>query len=182
MELTGTAWGASAAERHAGYPCDEFMSEPYERWTRAVYVAAPPELVFRWLEQLRQAPYSYDWIDFRGRKSPDRLPEHPVPLETGQPFMVFHVVGFEAGRHITAVLPEESARRYGRMAVTYLLEPAPGGCRLVAAVDVEKRAKPVHRVQRRLLAWGDLVMMRKQLLTLKGLAERDAAARSGRAG
>ncbi|WP_328405194.1 hypothetical protein OHS70_37740 [Streptomyces sp. NBC_00390] len=182
MELTGMVWGASPEERHARYPCDEFMDGPHERWTRAVHVAASPELVFRWVEQLRQAPYSYDWIDFRGNRSPDRLPDHVVPLEAGQPFMPFRIARFEAGRHITGVLPEEPARRYGQMAVTYLLEAAPRGCRLVVAVDVEKRPGPVHRMQRRLLAWGDVVMMRKQLLTLKRLAERDAAEMSGHPG
>ncbi|MGW7364043.1 hypothetical protein ACWGI8_11580 [Streptomyces sp. NPDC054841] len=172
MELTGTVWGATAQEKQAGYPCDDLMNAPYERWARAVDVAAPAELAFRWLEQLREAPYSYDWIDFRGRKSPDRLPENVVPLEVGQPFLVFRITQFVNDRHITVVLPEGDARRYGRMAVTYMIEPTAQGCRLVVAVDVEKRRKLIHRVQRRLLAWGDLVMMRKQLLTLKKLAER----------
>ncbi|MEU2158922.1 hypothetical protein ABZ532_28615 [Streptomyces sp. NPDC019396] len=175
MDLTGTVWGASAAEQHTARPCDDFMSMPYERWTRAVDVAAPQELVFRWLAQLRTAPYSYDWIDFRGRKSPDQLPEKAEPLEIGQPFIVFRIVAFESDRHITGVLPDEPAKRHGHMAVTYLLEPTPHGSRLIAAVDVEKRAKPLHRIQRRLTAWGDVIMMRKQLLTIKELAERDAA-------
>ena len=56
------------------------------------------------------------------------------------------------------------------MAVTYAVRPEGAGSRLHARVWF---AGP--RLIARALALGDLVMMRKQLLTLKSLAERDAA-------
>ncbi len=174
MDFTGRVWGATAAEQAAQLPCDAHMSVPYESWTRAVDVSAPCGLVFRWLGQLTVAPYSYDWIDFRGRRSPDRLTPGLPPPAAGQAFMVFEITDVEKDSHITGVLPEEAAARYGRMAVSYVVSPRGEACRLVVRIDVESRTALRHRARGRLLACGDLVMMRKQLLTLKAFAERDA--------
>ncbi|MEU6082613.1 hypothetical protein [Streptomyces sp. NPDC047108] len=176
MHVSGRIWGATLAEQQAPYPCDAILEVPYESWTRAVDVAAPCDLVYRWTRQLAIAPYSYDWIDFGGKKSPDRLTPDLPPPAVGQRFLVFDIVEFEADRHITGVLPEREASRYGRMTVTYAVSPRDaGGCRLVVRVDTEARTALHHRMLRRFLAWGDLIMMRKQLLTLRRLAERDAA-------
>ncbi|MEV6315660.1 hypothetical protein [Streptomyces sp. NPDC051776] len=176
MQVNGRVWGATPSEQSAPYPCDALLNVPYEGWIRAVDVSAPCDLVFRWLQQLTIAPYSYDWIDFRGRRSPDRLTPDLPPPAVGQSFLVFDIAEFEVGRHITGVLPQRLVPRHGQMAVTYAVSPREaGGCRLVVKVDAEARTALRHKVLRRLLAWGDLVMMRKQLLTLKRLAERDAA-------
>ena len=38
-------------------------AEPEATWYRGVTLNAPTFVVFRWLCQIRVAPYSYDWID-----------------------------------------------------------------------------------------------------------------------
>ncbi|MEU8994869.1 hypothetical protein AB0C95_08625 [Streptomyces caniferus] len=182
MDLTGKVWGATRPEREAPYPCDPLVAAPAEGWFRAVDVAAPPGLVFRWLRQLTLAPYSYDWIDFRGQKSPRTLVQELPELAPGQPFLVFEIAGFETGTHITGVLPARLAERHGQMAVSYTLSPLEEGCRLKVKVVAEAEGPLPRRLRRRLLAWGDLVMMRKQLLTLKKLAERDARRQPGTGG
>jgi hypothetical protein len=143
---------------------------------RAVTVDAPPALLFRWLCQLRAAPYSYDWLDNLGRRSPRRLTPGLDRLQVGQRVMtVFRLAAFEPDRHITAVL-DRPTNLFGGIAVTYLIVPqAAGRCRLVVKLAVAYPRTPIGTAMRALLPAGDLVMMRKQLLTLKELAERDAA-------
>jgi hypothetical protein len=66
-------------------------------------------------------------------------------------------------------------RVFGNVAVSYVVSPArPGRSRLVVkVVTVPPRGLP-GAVLRRLLPAGDLVMMRRQLLNLKALAEATA--------
>jgi hypothetical protein len=45
------------------FPCDRHVDSPDAAYFRRVVVQAPCAVVFRWLCQLRVAPYSYDWID-----------------------------------------------------------------------------------------------------------------------
>ena len=133
---------------------------------------APAALVFRWLCQMRVAPYSYDWIDNLGRRSPRHLIPGLDELEVGQRMAIFRVVSFEAGRSITL---DSNTRLFGRVACTYRVDPVDGGrSRLVVKLMCAAPSGLYGWVARRLLPAGDLVMMRKQLRTLKALAERDA--------
>lgn len=167
-------WGSSAHERAAVYPCDGLIDRPDRVLFRAVDVDAPAGLVFRWLCQLRVAPYSYDWIDNRGRRSPRRLTEGLDELEIGQRFAtIFRLDSLEEGRSITL---DSTTRLLGRVAVTYQVTPtAIDRSRLVAKLAFVAPRSLHGRVMRHLLPAGDLLMMRKQLLTLKALAERDAS-------
>jgi hypothetical protein len=110
-------WNVAAEEHAAGYPCDRYMHAPYEAFLRAVDVDAPPEVVFRWLCQLKVSPYSYDWIDNRGRRSPRSLTPGTENLELGQEFLVFRVVEFVTNRLITGVVQPRFVRAFGRLAI-----------------------------------------------------------------
>jgi hypothetical protein len=136
---------------------------------RALDVDAHVSVVFRWLCQLRVAPYSYDWIDNRGRRSPQTLTPNLERLEVGQQFMVFRLAHFENGRSIT--LSADHAI-FGRIAVTYRVTPRDDGAgRLVVKLLVAYRSGPIGWLMAGILPAGDLVMMRRQLLNLKALAE-----------
>jgi hypothetical protein len=167
-------WGSLPAERLASYPCDALLAEPDDVLFRAVDVAATPAVVFRWLCQLKIAPYSYDWIDNWGRRSPRRLTEGVERLAVGQAFMrIFTLAGYHTDRHLTLSMTDPAAgRRFGRVALTYAVAPAgEGRSRLVVKLLVKRPDRFPGAWLAPLLPAGDLVMMRKQLLTLKHLAE-----------
>lgn len=159
----GLSWGANSEERVAPMPCDALAPNASTRADRAIGIDAPLPIVFSWLCQLRVAPYSYDMLDNFGRRSPRRRDPALVRLECGQRFMaVFTLQSFVHDEQITL--------RTKRVAVTYAVRPQGAGSRLHVRVLFEA-PWPIGR----LAAFGDMVMMRKQLLTLKSLAEREAA-------
>ena len=168
--IAGASWGATAQERARALACDGVLGAAPVRLHRAVSVDAPPAIVFRWLCQLKQAPYSYDAIDNLARRSPRELTPGADVLVVGQRFMsIFSLVSFTPGEHITL--------RSRRTAVTYAAISQQGSTRLLARVLFDPPGgRVVAALVGRALALGDLLMMRKQLLTLKALAERDAAA------
>ncbi|MGZ4800310.1 MAG: hypothetical protein ACXVL8_14935 [Acidimicrobiia bacterium] len=170
-------WGSTEAERDAAYPCDGLIEHPDGVLFRAVDVDAPAALTFRGVCQLRVAPYSSDWIDNLGRRSPRHLIEGLDQLEVGQRFMIFRLVAFEDGRSITL---DSTTWMFGRVAGTYLVTPTVRDrSRLVVKLVFRAPSGPWGWVMRPLLPAGDLVMMRKELLTFKALAERDARAATG---
>lgn len=176
-------WGSTAAERALAYPCDRELPRADDAYFRAVDVAAPASVVFRWLCQLRAAPYSYDWLDNRGRRSPRRLTPGLERLESGQRvMMIFRLTAWTPDRQMTVVMDAPRAiRRFGEVAGSYVVLPVgEQRSRLVVKLLVRYPRRGAFAAMRWLLPWGDLVMMRKQLLTLKRLAERSAVGQERR--
>jgi hypothetical protein len=162
-------WGSTADERAAAYPCDARLSGG-ETLFRAVDVDAPCGLVFAWICQLRAAPYSYDWLDNVGRTSPRARDAANERLGAGHRFMmIFRLVDFRPGEHVT--LEWGGIPGLGRGAMTYAVRARPAGSRIVVKIVYAFAAWSPLRL---ILPAGDLVMMRKQLLTLKRLAENEA--------
>jgi hypothetical protein len=167
-------WGTTALERSEPFACDRLVPEADHSLFRAVDVEAPREVTFRWLCQLRAAPYSYDKLDNLGRRSPQELTPGLEELAPGQRFQtVFRLVEFEPGRSLTML---SEGRLIGRAACTYRADPAGDSCsRIVVKLVLAYPSFPHGPLLRLLIPPGDLVMMRRQLLNLKGLAEGQAA-------
>jgi hypothetical protein len=199
-------WGSTPDERARPWPCDGLVEGAELELFRAVDVDAPPEVTFRWLCQLREAPYSYDFLDIDflarlvrlsslarrraprslqtaaarsvmfARQSPRRLTPGLEQLAVGQRVMrIFRLVKFEHGKHLTLRIDAPAGERiFGDLAVTYDVAPrGERGSRIAVKVTVKPPPSRFLAALGRLLPWGDLMMMRKQLLTLKGLAERE---------
>ncbi len=169
-------WNVTSAEKTEHYPCDdELAGHPdVEGWLRAVDVDAPVAITFRWLCQFKIAPYSYDWIDNIGRRSPRRLTVGIEDLAVDQRFLVFRISGFAADDHITGRITPGFARMYGDLAVTYRVRSRGAGRSRVVVKLTAGADTAAARLRRRLLSLGDMIMMRRQLLNLRDLAESTA--------
>jgi hypothetical protein len=161
--VIGDRWGVCEAEVRRAYGCDVFVPRPtFEAW-RGVTVHARPATVWGRIRQLRLAPYSYDLVDNLGRRSPRALRALPEP-QVGDPFT--HALGRDQGRVVAVDPGRELTATIMGAHLSYAVLPREGDVRLVLKV--------VARTSRWLapaLSVGDLVMARKQLLTLKELAE-----------
>ncbi|RTL70265.1 MAG: polyketide cyclase [Pseudonocardiaceae bacterium] len=163
--MIGDRWGVTDAETHLHFPCDDVVPRPVLQAWRGVTVHAPPARVWPWIAQIRVAPYSYDWIDNLGRRSPQEQRDLPEPVP-GEPFS--RSAGRPLGR-ILSVAPEQqlTARIMGGV-MSYLLTPdGAGDTRLLLKVVIGR-----GRVLAPFVSVGDLMMARRQLLNLKELAER----------
>ena len=171
-----TTWGTTPDERQMDFPCDRFLQQADAAYYRGISIRAQPEVIFRWLCQIRVAPYSYDWIDNRGRQSPRVLTPGLDELAIGQQVMGgSELIDFERDRHLTIRTIQGSFgwRILGDNLVSYLIVPEDSdGCRLLVKLVVKFPSGPLGWFWRVFLPWGDLVMMRKQLLNFKQLSEQ----------
>ena len=144
------------------------------RAARGLRVAAPPEVVWRWVCQLQVAPYSYDLVDNLGRRSPRTLTPGVGEFEEGARFSIFTVRAVDPGRSVELEITRPVAvRMFGRVLMAYQVVDLPGRAALRCDLLVPGASPGLGQSA---LMWGDLVMMRKQLHTWKSLAERHASA------
>jgi hypothetical protein len=163
--MIGDRWGVSDSEISHSYPCDDFVTSPALQAWRGVDVRAPAEAVWPWVAQVRLAPYSYDWIDNLGRRSPRELVNLPEP-RVGERFTTAggrklgRIVSVDPGKQLTGTI-------MGAF-MSYVLMPQDHDTTrllLKAVMQTNRWAAPA-------LSVGDLIMARRQLLNLKRLAEQ----------
>jgi hypothetical protein len=115
--MIGDRWGVSDSEVLRAYPCDDFVTAPVLQAWRGVRIEAPARMVWPWVAQIRLAPYSYDWIDNRGRRSPREPASLPEP-RAGDRFTTAggrglgRVVSADPGRRLTPALPAATAETF----------------------------------------------------------------------
>jgi hypothetical protein len=162
--MIGDRWGVTSDEVARHYPCDDVVPAPVLQAWRGVTVHAMPDEVWPWVAQIRLAPYSYDWIDNRGRRSPQELRNIGQPV-SGQPFTI--AGNRSLGRILSAEPTVQLTARIMSAVMSYVLVPTDDSTRLLLKVVVARRAWLAP-----FLSIGDLVMARRQLLNLKRLAEQ----------
>ncbi|MEU1587090.1 polyketide cyclase [Micromonospora sp. NPDC005710] len=168
--MIGDRWGVTASETLRAYPCDDFVVSPTLQAWRGVRIDVPAATVWQWVAQIRLGPYSYDWIDNLGHRSPRHLEGLPEP-QVGEAFTTAGgrklgtIVSVDPGRHLTSTI-------MGAFMSYVLLPQDHDSTRLLlkVAMRTTRWAAPG-------LSVGDLIMARRQLLNLKKLAEGNRPAR-----
>ncbi|ROR90075.1 hypothetical protein [Nocardioides aurantiacus] len=169
------AWGTTPAEAAAHHAADAHVPPGGRHFVRAVDVDADPATTWRWVCQLGVAPYSYDVVDNLGRRSPRTLTPGAERLQLGQRVLFGPVVELESGRLLVVAARGLGQRVCGPVAMSYEVLPGrrtPSRLLLCLAVGPPRRPfVALDRAWQAVLGAGDLVMARRQLLTLRDLAE-----------
>ncbi|ANS27995.1 polyketide cyclase/dehydrase [Rhodococcus opacus] len=165
--MIGDRWGVTDDEVARRYPCDELVPVPVLQAWRGVTVHSTPDGLWPWVAEIRLAPYSYDWIDNLGRRSPRQLRALPEPA-AGQHFTASG--NRPLGRILSVSAAEQLTGGIMGAVMSYVLVPNGDSTRLLLKIVMAK-----GRWLAPLISVGDLVMARRQLLNLKRLAEQPPA-------
>lgn len=173
-------WGATADEVSARMPGDDRLVRAQFRATRAITIAAPPELVWPWLVQIgctRAGWYSNDLLDNRGRPSATSIEAAWQDLHVGQwvPMVstppptertAFRVDSFEVERWLLWTKPDSTW--------SWRLTPTDdGGTRLVNRIRaLYDWGSPLSgSLSMVLLEFGDFAMNRRMMRGIRTRAE-----------
>lgn len=149
---------------------------------RHIEIQACASNVFIWLKQLRIAPYSYDLLDNRGRKSPGYIIENLPVLKVNTHFLLaFHILMFEenkfiAGRFCEPVNPPVN-RYVKEMFIEYRIQEIGTNARLWCKVKGWYNNDIASKGFYWVFSIVNLIMTSRQLRNIKKLSERLGAGR-----
>lgn len=144
--------------------------------TRNIEIQASASSIYIWLKQLRIAPYSFDFLDNRGIKSPEYIIENLPPLKLNSHFLLsFHIYGFEentfiAGRFCLPVNPPVN-RYLKEMFIEYRIQEQGANtwlwCKIKGWYNKDIASKGFFRI----FSVVNLFMTKRQLRNIRKLSE-----------
>jgi len=167
-------WGATHEEIRGPVVGDDLVPDARLVATRSITLSSPPDAVFPWLRQMgfkRAGWYSYDWIDNLGRKSATSIEQQWQTLETGGILpggpADFDAVIVDPPRALVMRLSQRGrASKKVNFVLAYELRDCPEGTRLVTRMRARIDALGGPIIEKLLLAPGDGIMLRRQLLNV----------------
>jgi hypothetical protein len=154
---------------------DDLCSDATVVATRSITIGAAPQEVFPWIRQMgfgRGGWYSYDWLDNLGRKSASTIHDEWQSVEAGDKIpsgpISFIAAIVDAPRHFVLEiqsLGKKSPKLHFTLA--YELRDNPQGTRLVTRMRSRINLPLGSLFEKLILAPGDGIMLRRQLLNIK---------------
>ena len=172
-------WGATRDEIEGSVVGDELCPDARIVATRCISIAAPPDVVFPWLRQMgfgRAGWYSYDWIDNLGRRSARAINPAWQTLAHGETIpggpADFEAIIVEPPTALVMRLVRKGrATRAINFVLAYELRPTAEGTRVVTRMRARVDAPGGRIIEKLLLAPGDGIMLRRQLLNVAQRSE-----------
>ncbi|MHC4954879.1 MAG: hypothetical protein ACYTGZ_13415 [Planctomycetota bacterium] len=174
----GMRWGATPQERARRLPGDEYLeggARARVAMTRAVYLRAPPERVWPWIEQAGRGAgwYSYDWIDNGGRASARHIVSWIPEPQEGDATAIGYLREIRDGQSLVWWLDSVGfAGARARLVVFYGIEPEGEGTRLLARMSADASGVTA-RIALFVFAVMDSIMARRQLLGIRERVESE---------
>jgi hypothetical protein len=143
---------------------------------RCIEINANASDVFIWLKQLRIAPYSFDFIDNRCRKSPGYIIKNLPPLKVNTHFLLsFHIFDFEensfiAGRFCEPINSPVNLYMKGLFLEYRILEQETKTrlwCKIKGYLNTDISSKGFFFI----FSFINKIMMKRQLKNIKKLSE-----------
>jgi hypothetical protein len=172
------SWGVDPEASGATLPGDDLVPDATTADTRIIEIDAPPSAVWPWLVQMgddRGGLYSYSVMGFPHRGGADTIVPEWQTLATGDIINEWVVRALEPERAL--VLYSDLA---GNWSWVFILEPLDGGARTRLVERWRGRMAGVPDTLKALQApfdFGELIMIRKQMLGIRERAERIARTR-----
>lgn len=170
------SWGIQINERDIVFPCDDmdYKFDPKCTLYRAITIEAPAEEIYLWLCQLRFSACSYDLIGSWKKKALKTTLHNQPELKINHTVMgIFELISFEKDAQITLSIKPNSGYPLESLIVSYMIiKQEANSCRLICKANMQYKPSLLGYIAKKILPWGDLIMMRRQMLNIKRFAER----------